>query len=302
MNVKASPQKVWFDGVMTDLADARIPLLTHSLFYGSAVFEGIRCYSTSKGPAIFRLEEHIHHLFHSAKVMGMVPPYTEAEIVRAIIDVVKQNNFDQCYIRPIFFYGEKMDLIPLGAPLHIAIAAWQWGKYLAGETVAVKVSPYIRLHPHSSEMSAKISGNYANSILALLNAKKDGFDKALFLDADDCIAEGAGENIFFVEGKSLHTPTDRAILPGITRASVMQIATDLGYKVVERDISINEMPRFSEVFFTGTAAEVNAIGKINGHVFNDMHEGPVVREIKSVYQRAVHGEDKRYLAWLYPVL
>lgn len=157
MNAKVSPQKVWFDGVITDLADARISLLTHSLFYGSAVFEGIRCYSTSKGPAIFRLEEHIHHLFNSAKIMGMVPPYTEAEIVRAVIDVVKQNNFDQCYIRPIFFYGEKMDLIPLGAPLHIAIATWQWGKYLTGETVAVKVSPYIRLHPHSSEMSANFN-------------------------------------------------------------------------------------------------------------------------------------------------
>lgn len=303
MSATASSQKVWFNGVITDLVDARVSLLTHSLFYGSAVFEGIRCYSTSKGPAIFRLEDHVRHLFHSAKIMGMIPPYTEGEIVSAVIDVVKQNNFDQCYIRPIFFYGEKMDLMPSkDTPLHIAIAAWQWGKYLTRETVTVRVSQYIRIHPRSSEVTAKISGNYANSILALLDAKKDDFDKALFLDVNECVTEGAGENIFFVEGKSLHTPTEGAILPGITRASIMQIATNLGYEVVERDIPLTEIPRFSEVFFTGTAAEVNAIGKIDGHVFNNMQEGPAVQEIKSAYQRTVHGEDERYSAWLHLVL
>lgn len=302
MSTATFSQKIWFDGVMTDLANARISLLTHSLFFGSAVFEGIRCYPTQKGPAIFRLKEHIHHLFHSARIMGMTSPYTESEIVNAVIEVVKQNDFDQCYIRPIFFYGEKMDLVPLDTPLHVAIVAWQWGKYLPRETVAVKVSPYIRIHPRSSEMTAKISGNYANSILALLDAKKDGFDKALFLDMNDCVTEGAGENIFFVKGKLLCTPTVEAILPGFTRASIIQIATDLGYEVVEKDISISEISNFSEVFFTGTAAEVNAVGKINEHVFNNEQEGPVVREIKSIYQKAVHGEDERYLEWLHCVL
>lgn len=302
MNATQSPQKVWFDGVITDLADARVSLLTHSLFYGSAVFEGIRCYLTPKGPAIFRLKEHVEHLFHSAEVMGMTPSYTKDEIEGAVIDVVKQNHFDQCYIRPIIFYGEKMDLVPIGAPLHHAVAAWQWGKYLARETVTVKVSPHIRMHTRSSEMTAKASGNYANSILALLDAQKDGFDKALLLDLNDCVAEGAGENIFFVEGKSLHTPTEGALIPGITRASVMRIATDLGYEVIERDITLTELTKFSEAFFTGTAAEVNAIGKIDEHIFNGMKEGPVVREIKLAYQRAAHGEDERYSVWLHPVL
>jgi branched-chain amino acid aminotransferase len=301
MHVTSTP-KIWLDGAITDLTNGRIPLLTHSLFYGSAVFEGIRCYSTLKGPAVFRLEEHIHHLFHSSKAMGMASLYTEAEIASAVIEVIKQNNFDYCYIRPIFFYGEKMDLVPLGAPLHIAVAAWQWGKYLARETVAVKVTPYIRVHPHSREMTAKIAGNYTNSILALLDAQKRGYEKALFLDENNCVAEGAGENIFFVQEDFLHTPTDRAILPGITRASVMQIATDLGYEIVERDIPFTEISKFSEAFFTGTAAEVNAIGKIDKHIFCNMQEGPTVRKIKLAYQRAVHGEDKRYKRWLHPVL
>ena len=284
-----------------DLVDARIPILTHSLFFGSAVFEGIRCYSTPQGPAVFRLDEHIQHLFHSAEIMGMKSPYSETQIVEAVTDVIKQNNYDECYIRPIFFYGEKMDLVPLDTPLHIAVTAWQWGKYLPSDTVSVKVSPYIRIHPRSSEMTAKIAGNYANSILALLDAKEDGFDKTLFLDDHDCLTEGAGENIFCVDGKTLHTPTTAAILPGFTRSSVMQIATDLGYEIIERDISISEISSFEEIFFTGTASEINAIGKIDDHVFNDMQEGPVVQEIKSAYQRAVRGEDERYFDWLHRV-
>jgi len=298
MNAEESPQKVWFDGKMVNLADAHISLLTHSLFYGSGVFEGIRCYPTSNGPAVFRLEDHVHHIFHSAKIMGMTPTYSEQEIVAAIINLIKQNRLSECYIRPIFFYGEKMDLLPIDAPIHIAIATWQWGKYLPRETVMVKLSPHIRLSSRSSDMTAKISGNYANSILALLDARKNGFEKALFLDENSYFAEGAGENIFFVKDKTLHTPTTDAILPGITRASIICIATNLGYKVIERNISLDEIPTFTEAFFTGTASEVNAISKINEHIFNNLEEGPVVKKIKSAYQRAVRGEDEQYSSWL----
>ena len=298
MSIITTSQKVWFDGKIIDLTDAHIPLLTHSLFYGSGVFEGIRCYSTLKGPAVFRLEDHVHHLFHSAEVMGMIPPYSEHDIVAAVIKLIKQNNLKECYIRPILFYGEKMDLLPIDTPLHIAVATWQWGKYLSRETVTVKVSPYIRMSSNSSDMTAKISGNYANSILALLDAKKSSFDKALLLDENGYFAEGAGENIFFVKEKSIHTPTINAILPGITRSSIIRIATDLGYKIIERDISLDEISTFSEAFFTGTAAEVNAISKINEHIFNNTEEGPIVKEIKLAYQRVVHGEDERYFFWL----
>lgn len=298
MSVATPSQKIWFDGKIINQIDAQIPLLTHSLFYGSAVFEGIRCYSTLKGPAVFRLEDHIHHLFHSAKVMGMVSKYSEQNIVNAVTDLIKENNFKECYIRPIFFYGEKMDLLPIDTPIHIAVATWQWGKYLPRETVTVKVTPYIRMSSRSSDMTAKISGSYANSILALLDSKKSGFDKALFLDENGHFAEGAGENIFFVKEKSIHTPTTDAILPGITRASIIRIANDLGYEVIERHITLDEISTFSEAFFTGTAAEVNAIAQINEHIFNNAEEGPAVKEIKLAYQRVVHGEDERYSSWL----
>ena len=299
MKAETLSKKIWFDGKVMDLADARIPLLTHSLFYGSGVFEGIRCYFTPKGPAVFRLKDHIHHLFHSAKIMGMTIPYSENDIMIAIINLIKKNNYNECYIRPIIFYGEKMDLLPTDdTPIHFAIATWQWGKYLPRETVTVKVSPYIRMSSNLSDMTAKISGNYANSILALLDAKRDGFEKALFLDENGYIAEGAGENIFFVKDKVLYTPNENAILSGFTRASIMRIANDLGYEVIEKNISIDEIPTFTEAFFTGTASEVNAISKINEYILNNKEEGPIVKEIKLAYQHAVHGEDERYLSWL----
>lgn len=299
MNATIPSYKIWFDGAIMDPTDVHIPLLTHSLFYGSAVFEGIRCYSSLKGPVIFCLEDHIHHLFHSAEVMGMVSKYSKQDIVNAVTNLIKENNLNECYIRPIFFYGEKMDLLPIGTPVHVAIANWKWGKYLPRETVTVKITPYIRMNSHSTSMTAKISGNYANSILALLDARKSNFDKALFLDEKGYFAEGAGENIFFVKDKSIITPTTNAIIPGITRASIICIATDLGYEVIERNISPDETSTFTEAFFTGTASEVNAISKIDEHIFNNSEEGSTVKKIKAAYQRAVHGEDERYSAWLH---
>jgi branched-chain amino acid aminotransferase len=296
--MKTSTKYAWLDGKMIPLDAAKIPLLTHSLHYGSAVFEGIRCYKTPNGSAVFRLSDHVNRLFHSATVMGMRPTFTKTQIAKAIKNVVKKNKLEECYIRPIFFYGEKMGLLPIGAPLHSAIAVWPWGKYLSKETVTVKISTLKRLHPQTSLMTAKISGHYFNSILASLEAKKAGFDEALFLDSEDFIAEGPGENIFFAKGKTLVTPALGAILPGITRASVIKIARDLGYRVAEKKIKPSDLKKFDEAFFVGTAAEVNAIGKINKVVFNGSAEGINTKLIKEVYRLAVHGEIKKYRSWL----
>lgn len=296
MSVKT--KLVWLNGKFIPFKKAQVPLLTHSLHYGSAVFEGIRCYDTRKGPAIFRLKDHIDRLFHSAAVLGMKITFTKKEIIKAIKETVKKNNLKECYIRPIVYYGEKMGLFPLGAPLHFAIAAWPWGKYLNKESVAVKVSSFIRLHPHSSIMTAKISGHYFNSILASLEAKKAGFDEALLLDSSGNIAEGPGENIFFIRNKSVITPQKRTILPGITRDSIITIAKDLGYRITEKNIKPTELKNFSEVFFTGTAVEINAIGRINNIEFNSGEEGKITKKIKNIYLKIVHGEIKKYEKWL----
>jgi len=289
---------VWMDGKFTSFAKARIHVLNHSLHYGSAVFEGIRCYMTPNGPAVFRLQEHIDRLFHSAQTMGMKMSFTKKQVAQAVLELVKKNKLQEGYIRPIVFYGEKMGLDPAGAPVHLAIAAWPWGKYLAKESVSVKISSFARIHPGSSVMTAKISGHYANSIVASLEAKKAGFDEALLLDWRGNIAEGPGENIFFVKNKTLYTPKAGMILPGLTRDSVMVLARELGYKVAEKDVRLKDLPEFDEAFFVGTAAEINAIGKIDGHIFGAGGEGTVTGEIRENYARIIHGENKKYKKWL----
>ena len=291
-------QYIWFDGKMVPHADATIHLLNHSLHYGSGVFEGVRCYETPKGPAVFRLKDHVKRLFHSAQVMGMKVPYSQAQIIAAAKKVVRMNKLKECYIRPIIFYGDKMGLSPLGAPLHVAIAAWPWGKYLTKDSVSVLISSFIRLHHRSSVMTAKISGHYSNSIIASLEASKSGYDEALFLDDEGNIAEGPGENVFFVKNHTLYTPRVGKILPGITRASVIALAPQVGCPVVETTIRPRDLRKYSEAFFVGTAAEVNAIGKIDRVVFRDGHEGPVTKCIRTEYRRAIHGRIKAFAKWL----
>lgn len=291
-------QYIWFDGKILPHADANIHILNHSLHYGSAVFEGIRCYETPKGPAVFRLKDHMKRLFHSAQVMGMKVPYSQTQIIAAAKKIVRINKLKECYIRPIIFYGDKMGLSPIGAPLHVAIAAWPWGKYLTKDSVSALISSFARLHHRSSVMTAKISGHYSNSIIASLEARKSGYDEAIFLDDDGNIAEGPGENIFFVKGNTLYTPRIGKILPGITRASVIALAPRVGCKVVETVIRPRDLRKYSEAFFVGTAAEVNAIGKINRVVFRDGREGPVAKCVKVEYQRAIHGKLKGTAKWL----
>jgi len=291
-------QYAWRDGTFTPLSETAVPFLTHSLHYGSAVFEGIRFYNTPQGPAVFRLHDHISRLFFSAKTMGMRIPFSQKTIEHAILELIKKNGLTSGYIRPLVYYGEKMGLQPAGAPLHVAIACWPWGKYLTKETVTVKMSSFMRVHPRTSVMTAKISGNYANSVLASLEAHREGYDEALFLDHTGAIAEGPGENIFFVKGKTIFTPPEGSILPGITRNSIMTIAQDLGYAVKEQTIKPKDLKKFDEAFFTGTAVEVNGIGKIDGIVFNKQKEGPTTKLLRETYAQIVSGELPRYKKWL----
>lgn len=289
---------VWLDGKFVRGEKATIPLLTHSLHYGSAVFEGIRFYNTKDGPAVFRLNDHIKRLFYSAKIMGMKIPYTEKEVYEATLKLIIKNRITSGYIRPIVFYGSKMGLDPRGADVRIAIACWPWGKYLDKEVVRVKISPLMRIHPKSSIMGAKISGHYANSILATIDAKKKGYDEALLLDYRGNIAEGPGENIFFVKGKTIVTPPVDSILPGITRDTIKTLARDLGYKIVEKNIKPSDIGKFDEAFFTGTAAEITAIGKIDTTKVGAGHEGVVTKNIRESYHRLVHGELSSHRNWL----
>ncbi|PKL72256.1 branched chain amino acid aminotransferase [Candidatus Kuenenbacteria bacterium HGW-Kuenenbacteria-1] len=289
---------IWLDGKFVPFAQAKIHIINHSLHYGSAVFEGIRCYKTAKGSAVFRLTEHIDRLFHSGAVMGMKIPYKKVEIIKIIKELIRKNKLSECYIRPIIFYGNCMKVDPHGASVHFSIIIWPWGKLLNKDSVTVKTSPFIRIHPQSSIMSAKISGHYVNSSISSMQATKAGYDEALLLDYRGNIAEGPGENIFFVKKKIINTPKKGTILPGITRDSIEKIVIDLGYKFVQKEIKPKDIKNYEEAFFTGTAAEVNAIGKIDNYKFGQGKEGKAVKEIKEKYIRIIHGEEKKYEKWL----
>jgi len=293
-------KKIWMDGEFVDWDKANIHVINHSLHYGSAVFEGIRAYpssakSTKGKPAVFRLNEHVERFFFSAKTMGMKLPYTREEISNAITELIKVNKLDGCYIRPIAFYGDKMGLSPIDAPVHVAIAVWTWGAYLSKEKVSIIISKYIRIHPQSSVMDAKISGHYINSILTSLESHKAKADEALLLDFDGNIAEGPGENIFFIKGKVLYTPQTGTILPGITRDTIFELAKDLGYKIVEKKIQPKDIPSFEEAFFCGTAAEVCSIEKIDNYTFKTVSKS---KEIQKSYMDIVHDENARYKKYL----
>jgi len=290
---------IWLNGEFIPFEDTKVHILNHSLHYGSGVFEGIRCYDGLNGPAVFRLDDHIKRLFKSAEVMKMTIPYTEKKINSAILETIKKNKLKECYIRPLVFYGGKMGLDPAGVEVNVMIAAWPWGKYLTKDAVNVQISDFTRIHPKSSVMTAKISGHYANSILASTHAKRDGFDEALLLDWQGNIAEGPGENIFFVKDSTLFTPNKGTILPGITRATIIEIAhRELGFKVKEKDIKPEEIKDFDEAFFVGTAVEVNAIGKIDDTEFTGDKEGETTKKIRELYFDIIHGKAKSYEKWL----
>lgn len=292
-------KKIWMDGKLKNWEDCQVHVLTHALHYGSAVFEGIRFYETADGPAIFLLKEHIQRLFKSAKAIAMEIPYTEKELCEAVIETIKVNKIKAGYIRPIAFYGYgKMGLNPIGAPVKVAIAIWPWGAYLGEDTIKVKTSSYIRLHPKSLNTEAKVAGHYVNSIMASLEAKKAGCHEALLLDYKGKVAEGPGENIFVVKKGKILTPALGNILAGLTRKAVMQMAKDLGFTVVEKQLGIEDVRKADEAFFTGTAAEVTAIGYLDGKPVNKGKMGPITEKLRALFHEVVQGKVGKYKKWL----
>jgi branched-chain amino acid aminotransferase len=291
---------LWLDGKLIPSSAARVPILTHALHYGSAVFEGIRAYETDRGPAVFRLNDHIDRLFRSAAALGMRVPYSKKAIESAVRKTIAKNKFCECYVRPIIFYGEgQMTLLPQGAALHTAIAAWPWNATFDGERAhAVGISDFIRFHPKSIIAGAKISGYYAASVFVMQEARAKGFDDCILLDHEGFVAEGPGENIFTVKRGKLFTPRSQSILPGITRDSILKMARDLRIPAAEKKISAKELMAADEVFLAGTAAEVAAVGKINARRIGTGAMGPLTRTLRSAYLDAVHGRLPRYRKWL----
>jgi branched-chain amino acid aminotransferase len=296
-------EKIWMDGKLANWDDANIHILTHTLHYGLGVFEGIRCYSTPDGPAVFRLKEHVRRLFKSAKIFLLEIPFTDDEISQAIVDTIKQNRLEECYIRPIVYLGDgAMGLFPKGNPVRVAIAVWSWGAYLGEEGlekgIRVKVSSFIRNHVNSNMSRGKVCGYYVNSQLAKKEAISCGYDEALLLDTEGYVSEGSGENVFIVKNGLLKTTPLTSILEGITRDSVMTIAKDLGIETREERFTRDEVYLADEAFFTGTAAEVTPIRELDGRIIGEGRRGPITEKIQSVFFDAVKGKNKKYKSWL----
>ena len=295
--------KIWFNGELVEWRSATTHVLTHTLHYGMGVFEGVRAYETPDGPAIFRLQDHTKRLFNSAKIVGMQLPFTEEQINRAHIDVVKANNLVSCYFRPMAYYGSgKLGVAPKQDDVQVILAAWAWGAYLGEEGmrkgIRVRVSSFTRHHPNVTMIKAKANGNYMNSIMANTEATRDGYDEAILLDAQGYAAEGSGENIFTVRDGVLYTPALDVALDGITRRSVIAIASEMGLKVVEKRLTRDELYVADEVFFTGTAAEVTPIREIDGRQIGIGERGPITAEIQQRYFDIVQGKNPKYRDWL----
>ncbi|AMR76965.1 MULTISPECIES: branched-chain amino acid transaminase [Cupriavidus] len=295
--------KIWMDGKLIEWRDAKIHVLTHTLHYGMGVFEGVRAYKTPEGTAIFRLKEHTRRLFNSAKIFQMAMPFDEATLEAATREVVRANNLESCYIRPIVWIGsEKLGVSAKGNTIHVAIAAWPWGAYLGEEGmergIRVKTSSFTRHHVNVSLVRAKASGYYINSILANQEATGLGYDEALLLDTDGYVSEGSGENVFIVRNGVIYTPDLASCLDGITRDATLTIARDLGIEVREKRITRDEMYCADEAFFTGTAAEVTPIRELDDRIIGEGRRGPVTKQIQDAFFAAVGGTDEKYKKWL----
>lgn len=294
---------IWFNGNLVDWRNAQTHVLTHTLHYGMGVFEGVRAYETSKGAAIFRLQDHTKRLFNSAKITGMHLPYTQEQINQAHIEVVKANKLSSCYFRPMAFYGSnKLGVAPDQNDVQIIVAAWPWGAYLGEEGmqrgIRVQISSFTRHHPNITMIKAKANGNYMNSIMANTEATRNGYDEAIMLDANGFVAEGSGENVFIINDGKLYTPALDAALDGITRRTVMAIAADMQLTVTEKRITRDEVYCADEVFFTGTAAEVTPIREVDGRTIGCGARGPLTTEIQQRYFDIVHGKNAKYESWL----
>jgi branched-chain amino acid aminotransferase len=295
-------EKIWMDGELVSWDEARVHVLTHSLHYGSGVFEGIRTYAAADGPAVFRLTDHIQRLFDSAKLVMMEIPYTRDEIVEACKLTVRESGLDSCYVRPIAFlgYGE-IGLNPLACDVNVSIAVWPWGSYLGEESleagVKMKVSSWRRMDPNVNPVAAKGTGIYINSSLAKVEAVKAGYDEAIMLNTQGFVAECTGENLFIVkDGVVITPPTSSGALAGITRDSIMTIARDLGYPVQEQQLLRHDLYLADEAFLTGTAAEVVPIRSVDDREVGN--RGPITRTLQETYFAAVRGEVEQYKDWL----
>lgn len=290
---------IWHNGKLVPWHEARIHVLTHSLHYGGAAFEGIRAYLTENGTAIFRLDDHIKRLYYSASAINMTLPYSEDQVKNAILELVRSNKLEMGYIRPIAYYGYgKMGVSPIGAPVELSIVCWPWGTYLPYEMVDIQTSKYIRIPPQATNATAKLSGNYLNGILGILALQGTHFHEALFLDIDGYIAEGPGENFFIVKNNIIYTPKLGSILAGITRNTIMELAEKSGFTVIEKNIGLEEAYLADEAFFTGTAAEVTPIKSIDDRVIGDGKVGPITDKMRQSYFDIVYGRNKAFAHYL----
>lgn len=294
---------IWFDGKLIPWREASVHVLTHTLHYSMGVFEGVRAYQTPQGTALFRLADHTRRLFNSAHILGMRLPFDAKVLTAAQCEVVRENGLDTAYIRPLCFYGaEGMGLRADNLRVHCMIAAWQWGAYLGAENIArgirVKTSSFTRHHVNVTLCKAKATGNYLNSMLALHEVVRDGYDEALLLDVDGYVAEGSGENLFIVRDDVVYTPDSSSALEGITRRTVMTLADELGLAVREKRISRDEVYIADEAFFTGTAAEVTPIRELDGRAIGSGTRGPVTQRLQEHYFKACHGQLEHHQDWL----
>ena len=296
--------KIWMNGKLVPFKDAKVHVLTHALHYSTSIFEGIRCYDTPNGSAIFRLPEHVDRFFNSAKLYGMKIPYSKKQITDAIIKTVKSSGLKQCYIRPLAYYGYgTMGLTPLKNKVDVSISCWEWkmGESKAGKFSGArcKISKWIRIDSRSQPMQAKSAANYSNAALARVEALKAGYDEAIMLNNKGHVAEGSAENIFVIKNGRITTPPLSAdILNGITRNSAIQMIKASGKKITEKNITVKNLLSADEIFMTGTAAEVKSVTRVNKTKIGNGKIGPITKELQSSFMDVVMGKNNKFLSWL----
>lgn len=297
-------EKIWFDGKLVNWEDARVHVLAHALHYGTGYFEGIRCYALADGrSAVFRLKEHIRRLADSGKILGFPLPYSVTELEQATLEVIRANKLKECYIRPLAFLGlGEMGVYAPHNPVNVCIAVWPWGAYLGDEGlrngIRAKVSSFTRHHVNVMMTKSKATGNYVNSVLAKAEAKRAGYDEAIMLDAEGYVSEASGENIFIARDGKVKTTPLTSILPGITRDSIVTIAGDKGYKVIEERFTRDELYTADEAFLTGTAAELTPIREVDDRQIGAGSRGPVTADIQQAFFDVIRGKDAKYQKWL----
>ncbi|NQV43096.1 MAG: branched-chain amino acid transaminase [Candidatus Marinimicrobia bacterium] len=297
-------EKIWFNGKIVNWNQATTHVMSHGLHYGSGIFEGVKCYITEDGPAIFKLNDHIDRFFTSAKIYRMELPFSNEDMLKGCLDIIKENELENGYIRPVAFYGyDTLGVHPKDCPVEVSIGAFDWGAYLGQDAlvngVRVTVSPWRKFHSSSFPTTAKANGQYLNSLLAVQDAKSKGFDEGLLLNQEGTIAEGAGQNIFLIKNGKLYTNAeDSSILMGITRETLIHLARDLGFRVKVGRLSVGQLLSADEAFFTGTASEVTPIRELDHRVVGSGGRGPITEKLQTAYMDVVHGRNPLYKSWL----